>query len=97
MSASLRLLAALAAFLWVSPALTPPLALAAQKRPSGVKAKAQATRPTPAPKRSTKPATARAKPTPPPSKPDRTLYLAAKSAETRLRGSARLKAKAAEW
>ncbi len=60
-------------------------------------AKAQTTRSTPAPKRSTKPATARAKPTPPPSKPDRTLYLAAKNAETRLRGSAKLKAKAAEW
>ena len=97
MRASLPRLAALAALLWVSPVLIPPLALAAQKRPSGVKAKAQTTKTTPAAKRTTKPATARARPTPPPSKPDRTLYLAAKTAETRLRGSARLKARAAEW
>jgi len=95
--ASRRALAALLALLWVSPVLAPPLALAAQKRPSSVKAKVQTTKTTPAARRSSKPAVARAKPTPPPSKPDRALYLAAKSTETRLRGSARLKAKAAEW
>ncbi len=97
MIASLRRFAALAAFLWVSPVIAPPLVLAAQKRPSSVKAKTQASRSAPAARRSSRPAAARAKPTPPPSKPDRTLYLAAKSAETRLRGSAKLKAKAAEW
>lgn len=97
MRSSLRLFPALAALLWASAAFEPSLALAVQKsRPSSVKAKAQASKsPSTAQRRPTA-KTTRAK-TPPPSKPDRTLYLAAKSAEARLRGSARLKGRVSEW
>ncbi len=93
-----RFAAMAAALLWVSAALLPSLASAAQKsRTSSVKAKAQTVRSTAAVKRGSTTKVARPKATPPPTKPDRTLFLAAKSAETRLRGSSRLKGRVSEW
>ena len=102
----LRLTAFAAALLWVSPAFNAGTALAAPpKRAAQKSGPSVKPRPTPAPRapaksaaktsaRTTKP---RATPTPPPSKPDRTLFQAAQSAEKALRASSRLKGKKAEW
>ena len=98
---SQNLAAIAAALLWASALLAPVSVDAAQKaRTPSVKAKAQTSRSsntTTTRKRSSKPSAARPRPTPPPAKPDRTVYLAAKGAEARLRASPRLKAKASEW
>lgn len=97
----LQAAALVAAFIWVSPALTPETALAAQKSRTTVKKSAQApkasAKPTPAARKSTRPPRARPTPTPPPARPDRTLYLQVKASEDRLRASSRLMGRVAEW
>jgi N-acetylmuramoyl-L-alanine amidase len=104
----LRLVAALAAGVWLFPALaigarpvvpgkSPSKKAASQK--SGPTTKARPT-PTPASKTSKssgKSSAAKPAATPPPAKPDRSLFQAAERAEKTLRASSRLKAKKAEW
>lgn len=103
MRPNLRTLALLSVLTWVSPALAPSEALAAQKQRSALKKSVQTARPVPkatpkaAPKKTARAPKPRATPTPPPARPDRTLYLQVKASEDRLRASARLKSRAAEW
>lgn len=103
MRSRLHAVALVAAFVWVSPALAPEVAFAAQKSRTTVKKSAQASKATPKPTprssagKKTRAPRPRATPTPPPARPDRTLYLQVKASEDRLRASARLKGRVAEW
>ncbi|MBP9947222.1 MAG: N-acetylmuramoyl-L-alanine amidase [Vicinamibacteria bacterium] len=103
MRGRLQAAALVAAFLWVSPALAPDVAFAAQKQRTAVKKSAQAPKATPkttpktSARKNTRAPRPRATPTPPPARPDRTLYLQVKASEDRLRASARLKGRVAEW